>query len=321
MQYRRLGRTEIEVSVVCCGTMAMCPHPTYGPSDDAESINAIHAALEAGINFFDTAEGYAAGYAEDVLGRALERRRGEAVIATKVSASNLKPADLARACEESLRRLRTDHIDLYQVHWPSRKVPFAESAEALEKLREAGKVRAWGVSNFGRLDMKGALEVAAPESNQLPYSLLWRAIEHDVLPLCDESALSIICYSPMAQGILTGKYAVPTDVPAQRRRARYCRDDVIELSFDVVNEVRAISNEIDEPMSAIALAWVLARPGVTAVIAGARNAEQVSENVLAGNLLLPEGLLERLDRVSLLLKNALDNNPDMWREGETSRYR
>jgi myo-inositol catabolism protein IolS len=321
VQYRRLGRTEIEVSTVCCGTMAMCPHPTYGESDDAESIAAVHAALEAGINFFDTAEGYADGYAEDVLGRALERRRGEAVIATKVSASHLRPADLARSCEQSLRRLRTDYIDLYQVHWPSRQVPFAETAAALERLRKEGKVRAWGVSNFGLLDMNEALEVAAPESNQLPYSLLWRAIEHDVLPVCDEGAVSIICYSPMAQGILTGKFTAPADVPAPRRRARYCRDDVIELSFDVVEEVRAISTEIDEPMSAVALAWVLSRPGVTAAIAGARSAEQVAQNVCGGKLRLPQGMLERLDRVSLRLKDALDANPDMWQEGENSRYR
>ncbi len=321
MQYRRLGRTEIEVSVVCCGTMAMCPHPTYGPPDDAESITAVHTALAAGINFFDTAEGYGDGYAEDVLGRALQGRRGDAVVATKVSASHLRPADVVRACEESLRRLRTDYVDLYQVHWPSREVPFPETANALEKLLKQGKLRAWGVSNFGRLDLKDALEVAAPESNQLPYSLLWRPIEHAVLPLCDESAISVICYSPLAQGILTGKFAVPADVPPPRKRARYCHDEVIELSFDVVEEVRAISREIDEPMSSVALAWLLARPAVTAVIAGARSAEQVTQNVRAGLLRLPRGMVERLDRVSLRLKDALDENPDMWQEGEASRYR
>ena len=321
MQYRMLGRTEIEVSVICCGTMAMCPHPTYGLPNDAESIAAIHTALEAGINFFDTAEGYGDGYAEDVLGRALEHRRGDAVIGTKVSAAHLAPADLVRACEESLRRLRTDFIDLYQVHWPSRTVPFAESAAVRERLREQGKIRAWGVSNFGRLDMKDALDVAAPATNQLPYSLLWRVIEHDVLPLCDDNAVGIICYSPIAQGVLTGKFTRPADVPPQRRRPRYCHDDVIELSFGVVDEVRAVSNEIGEPMSSVALAWLLARPAVTAVIAGVRNAEQVMQNVRAGKLILPRGMAERLDRASLRLKAALDANPDMWQEGENSRYR
>jgi aryl-alcohol dehydrogenase-like predicted oxidoreductase len=301
--------------------MAMCPHPTYGEPDDAESITAIHTALEAGINFFDTAEGYGDGYAEDVLGRALQHRRGQAVIATKASAAHLAPADLTRSCEESLRRLRTDFIDLYQVHWPSRQVPFARTAETLDGLREQGKVRAWGVSNFGGLDMREALGVAAPESDQLPYSLLWRVIEHDVLPLCDDNAISVICYSPMAQGVLTGKFAAPADVPAQRRRARYCREDVIELSFDVVKEVRAISSEIDEPMSSVALAWLLTRPAVTSVIAGVRSAEQVTQDVRAGKLTLPRGMVERLDRVSRRLKDALDSNPDMWQEGDNSRYR
>jgi myo-inositol catabolism protein IolS len=321
MHYRRLGSTQIEVSVVCCGTMAMCPHPTYGEPDDGESITAIHTALASGINFFDTAEGYGDGYAEEILGRALEHRRGDAVIATKVSASHLRPADLAHSCEASLRRLRTDYVDLYQVHWPSREVPFAETAGALEGLCEQGKARAWGVSNFGRLDLQQALALAAPESNQLPYSLLWRAIEHEVLPLCDENALSVICYSPMAQGLLTGKFTAPGDIPPPRRRARYCRDDVVSLSFDVVREVRAISAEIEEPMSSVALAWLLARPAVTAVIAGVRNAEQVTQNVRAGQLQLPHGMVERLDRVSLRLKSALDANPDMWQEGENSRYR
>jgi len=321
VQYRKLGRTGIEVSVICCGTMAMCPHPTYGEPDDAESIEAVHTALAAGINFFDTAEGYADGYAEEVLGRALEGRRDEAVIATKVSASHLREADLMEACENSLRRLRTDYVDLYQVHWPNHELPFAETAGALERLREQGKIRAWGVSNFGKFDLKDALDVAVPESNQLPYSLLWRAIEHEVLPLCVENDISVLCYSPMAQGILTGKYAAAADVPAPRRRPRYCRDDVIELSFDVVDELRAVSEEIGEPMSAVALAWVLTRPAVCSVIAGARNAGQVAQNVRAAGLKLPRAAAERLERVSLRLKDALDADPDMWQSGEDSRYR
>ena len=320
MEYRKLGRTGIEVSVVCCGTMAMAPHRTYGQPDDDASIAAVRAALALGINFFDTAENYGDGYAEEVLGRALEGRRDEAVIATKVAPDHLRAADLVRACESSLRRLRTDRIDLYQVHWPNHQVPLAETLGALERLREKGKIIQWGVSNFGKFDLRELLDLSRPEVNQLPYSLLWRAIEHDVVPACVKNEFSIICYSPMAQGILTGKFAGPQDVPAERRRARYCRDNVIGLAFDVVAELRSISAETGEAMADIALAWLLSRPGVTSAIAGARSAEQVAENARAGELVLPQALLGRLTHVSDRLKASLDANPDMWQEGANSRY-
>jgi len=321
VEYRRLGRTDIEVSTVCCGTMAMCPHKTYPGQDDRAAIGAIHNALELGINFFDTAEAYGDGYAEGILGRGLEGRRDEAVIATKVSRDNLREPDMRASCEASLRRLRTDRIELYQVHWPNHDIPFDDTAAALEALKKEGKIRHWGVSNFGKRDLPEAIEVERPESNQVPYSLLWRVVEHDIVPVCVEHDVSVICYSPMAQGILTGKFEGPQDVPAARKRARYCRDEVIDLAFDVVDELRKTSDELGEPTSAVALAWVLARDGVTSVIAGARNAEQVRQNARAGDIALSSDAVERLTRVSGLLKDALDTNPDMWNEGQESRYR
>ncbi len=321
MRYRILGSTNIEVSTVCLGTMALCPHPTYGKPDDEASIGAIHAALDAGINFFDTAEAYGAGYAEETLGRGLEGRREEAVVATKVSRGHLGSDDLKRSCEDSLRRLRTDYIDLYQVHWPSHEIPFEQTAGALEELKEAGKVRVWGVSNFGRRDLPEMLEVGRPEANQVPYSLLWRVIEHHVVPVCTEHDVGIICYSPLAQGILTGKFEGPEEIPAPRRRPRYCDGEVMDLAFDVVEELREVSEQISEPMADVALAWVLAREGVRSVIAGARDAEQVAQNARAGNLELPAGIVERLTEASQPLKDALDTNPDMWQAGEESRYR
>lgn len=321
MEYRRLGRTDSEVSTVCCGTMAMCPHKTYPGQDDQAAIDAIHAALDVGINFFDTAEAYGGGYAEEILGRGLEGRREEAVIATKVSSSHLREADMRASCEASLRRLRTGCIDLYQVHWPNHDIPFDETAAVLEALTDEGKIRHWGVSNFGKRDLSEAVEVKRPESNQVPYSLLWRVIEHDIVPVCVEHEVSVICYSPMAQGILTGKFEGPEEVPPARKRARYCREEVMDLAFDVVDELRKVSDGVGEPMSAVALAWVLEQEGVTSVIAGARNAEQVGQNARAGEIALPSEAVERLTRVSGLLKEALDTNPDMWKEGGESRYR
>jgi aryl-alcohol dehydrogenase-like predicted oxidoreductase len=146
-------------------------------------------------------------------------------------------------------------------------------------------------------------------------------IEHDVLGRCVDNDVSIVCYSPMAQGILSGKFRGPTSVPPQRKRARYCRDDVIKLTFEVVRHLSRVSREIGEPMASVALAWVLAQPGVTSVVAGARTVTQVGQNACAANLKLPRGHLDRLADVSQRLKAALDTNPDMWQEGADSRYR
>jgi myo-inositol catabolism protein IolS len=182
VKYRKLGPTDIEVSVVAMGCWAMSGGRTWGPQDEADSIATVHAALDAGSNFFDTAEAYGSGVSEGVLGRALKGRRHEAVIATKVSRSNLSHDDVVQACERSLRRLQTDTIDLYQIHWPSRTVPIEETFAALDKLRQQGKVRAIGVSNFGVGDLAELLAVGWRGTDQLPYSLLWRALEYDVHP-------------------------------------------------------------------------------------------------------------------------------------------
>ena len=179
MQYRKLGKTDISVSAIAMGCWALAGDATWGPQDMAESVATVHAALDAGVNLFDTAEGYGGGDSESALGQALLGRRHEAVIATKVSRANLSADEVRRACENSLQRLRTDYVDLYQIHWPSRTVPLPETMEALERLREQGKVRAIGVCNFGLQDLSDLLAIGWPETNQLPYSLLWRAIEYE----------------------------------------------------------------------------------------------------------------------------------------------
>ncbi len=320
MRYRKLGKTDIQVSVVCCGTMAMASAGTFGEQDDELSVQTVHAALDAGVNFFDTAEGYGDGHSTEVLGRALGDRRGQVAIATKVSRQHLAEPDLIQACENSLRRLRTDCIDLYQVHWPNHNIPFGETAGVLEKLRQEGKIRFWGVSNFGRADLTEALGVSHPEVDQLPYSLLWRIVEHEIAPICVANEVSIICYSPLAQGLLTGKFARPEDVPPERSRARYCKE-AADLSFHVVNELRAASEELGQPMADLALAWLLDRPGVASVIAGMRTPEQARENARAADLELPPEVVDRLTAASQPLLDALDTNPDMWQAGENSRYR
>jgi len=329
MQYRQLGQSDILVSVVAMGCWALAGDSTWGPQDTGESIAAVRAALDAGVSLFDTAEGYGEGASETILGRALAGRRREAVIATKVSCSNLSGADVRQACERSLRRLQTDYIDLYQVHWPSRTVPLEETIEALERLREQGKVRALGVCNFGVSDLADLLALGRCESNQLPYSLLWRAIEYEIQPKCVEAGLGILCYSSLAQGLLSGKFASPDEVPEGRARTRYFSKDRPQVrhgevgceaeTFAAIERIRRISEQIGQPMAKLAVAWLLRRPGVTSVIAGARRPDQIQQTAQAADLELSAETDVALTEATEEIKRILGANPDMWQS--ESRFR
>jgi myo-inositol catabolism protein IolS len=331
VRYRKLGPTDIEVSVVALGCWAMAGGRTWGPQDEADSIATVHAALDAGSNFFDTAEAYGRGASEEVLGRALKGRRHEAVIATKVSRSNLAHDDVIQACERSLRRLQTDTIDLYQIHWPSRTVPIEETFAALDKLRQQGKIRAIGVSNFGVGDLAELMAVGWRGTDQLPYSLLWRAIEYDIQPGCVDEGIGILCYSPLMQGLLTGKFASADEVPEGRARSRHfskarpgsrhgepgCEPE----TFAALERIRRISAGIGEPMAAVALAWLLARPGVNSVIAGARTPDQIMQTAQAADLVLSPEIVGALTQATEEVKGLLGSNPDPWQSQANSRYR
>lgn len=329
MRYCKLGQTDLMVPVMAMGCWALAGDATWGPQDKAESLATIHAALDAGINFFDTAEGYSEGESEEVLGRALAGCRHEAVIATKVSRAHLSADEVRLACEHSLRRLRTDYIDLYQIHWPSRTVPLAETLAALERLREQGKVRAIGVCNFGVGDLADLLASGQTAANQLPYSLLWRAIEYEIQPKCVAEGIAILCYSTLAQGLLTGKFSSPDEVPEGRARTRLfssarpqtrhgepgCEKQV----FAALAQIGRICAEIGQPMANVALAWLLHQPGVTAVIAGARRPEQIRQTAQAADLTLSPETLARLSAATDEVKRLIGPNPDMWQS--ESRFR
>ena len=322
MQYRKLGKTDISISAIAMGCWALAGDATWGPQDPAESVATVHAALDAGVNLFDTAEGYSGGASEAVLGQALVGRRHEAVIATKVGRANLSREEVRRACEASLQRLRTDYVDLYQIHWPSRSVPLAETMEALERLREQGKVRAIGVCNFGVQDLSDLLAVGWAETNQLPYSVLWRAIEFEVRQRCTDEGIGILCYSTLAQGLLTGKFRSAEDVPEGRARTRLFSGDRPEAChgeagyetevFAAIDQIRRICDEMHEPMGTVALAWVLHQPGVTAAIAGARQPDQIRQTAQAVDLALAPEVLSRLAEATEEIKRLAGPNPDMW---------
>ena len=329
MEVRELGSTGVRVSALSMGCWALGDTATWGPQNEADSVATVHAALDLGVTTFDTAEGYGGGESEAILGRALAGRRGEAVIATKVSRGNLSAGSVRQACEDSLRRLQSDYIDLYQIHWPSRTVPLDETLEAVEALQAEGKIRAFGVCNFGVADLGDVLARRRVASNQLPYSLLWRAIEFEILPACLDGGVGVLCYSSLSQGLLTGKYASPGDVPEGRARtrlfsggrpqARHGEAGAEEEVFEALDEIREICDEVGQPMAGVALAWLFQQPGVTSVIAGARTPAQIRETALAVDLTLAPEIVARLSAATKEVKRLIGPNADMWQS--TSRFR
>jgi len=332
MEKRTLGRSGIEVSPLSLGCWALAGGSGWGDQDERLAIATIHAALEHGINFFDTAEGYGDGLSEEIVGKALADRRDKAVIASKISPNHTAPGELRGYLEAALRRMQTDYVDVYMIHWPIRTHAVADSLAVLQALKQEGKIRSIGVSNFARLDLTEAVETGVQlDVNQLHYSLLSRAIEFEILPLCRQFGVSVTTYMPLLQGLLTGKYRTLDDVPPFRLRTRHFSGDRPQSRHgdvgaeaevvDALAGVRAIAKELGEPMANVALAWVMAQPGVASVIAGARSPDQVARNVQATALSLSPETIARLNEATDPVKQALGPNADYWQTAENSRMR
>lgn len=323
MQYKSLGKTDVKVSEFALGCWPFAGGSVWGLQDDGVSISTVHAALDKGITFFDTAEGYNDdSHSEEVLGRALVGRRSEAQIATKISPPHLVPELVEETCDASLRRLQTDYIDLYQIHWPNHEVAVEESMAALIKLRDAGKIRSIGVCNFGVGDLGEALESAEIVTDQLPYNLLWRPIEVEILPKCLDNDVGLICYSPLAQGLLTGRYANADEVPDGLSRSRLFSNDrplanhgeegCESETFDAISKVTEIADGLGEHPAKVALTWVRSRPGITSLLVGARSPEELDLNIPAFEYELPDGVADQLAAATEPVKSKLGSNADMW---------
>ena len=324
MRYATLGNTGIEVSRMALGCWPFAGGRVWGPQDDNDSIAAVHASLDAGVNFFDTAEGYSDdANSEEVLGRALAGRRDQAVIATKISDAHLHPSTVAERCDGSLSRMQTDYIDLYQIHWPNHEVEVADTMAELLKLQESGKVRALGVCNFAVRDLTDILECGAIVTNQLPYNLIWRALEFAIKPTCVANNVGIICYSPLQQGLLTGRYANADEVPPGLSRSRHFNKDREQAihgedgcedeTFAAIASVLKIAEEVGEHPAKLSLAWLLAQEGVTSLLVGARNASEVDLNTPSFDYDLPDGVEAALSAATDELKQILGDNADFWR--------
>jgi len=330
MNYNYLGKSNIKVSEFALGCWPFAGGSVWGNQDKSESISTVHVALDNGINFFDTAEGYDDDFhSEVILGEALKNKRNNSVIATKISPPNLLPDKIEEACDNSLKRLSTDYIDLYQIHWPNHNVKIEDSLNVLNKLIEKGKIRTIGVCNFGVLDLKDILKFGSITTNQIPYNLLWRPIEQEILPECKNNNIGMICYSPLAQGLLTGRYKNPDDVPDGISRSRLfnnkrplanhdeegCEDEV----FISIDKIKEISSELGEHPAIISLAWLRHQPNITSLLVGARSVDELNLNLSAFEYELDLDIIRNLSNSTEKIKNYLGNNPDMWNSNNRMR--
>ena len=314
MNYRTLGRTGMQVSPLCLGTMMF---GAWGNQDHDDSIRIIHRALDAGINFVDTADVYSAGESEEIVGKALAGgRREHVILATKFHGTMGEDPNergnsrrwIVQEVESSLRRLRTDWIDLYQVHRPEPDTDVDETLGALSDLQRAGKIRAFGCSTFPAEEIVEAQWVAERRgrerfvTEQPPYSLLVRGIERDVLPTCQRHGMGVIPWSPLAGGWLSGRWRKGQDAPASTRAGRIpARYDLSrpdnQRKLEAVEALAQLAEELGVTLIRLAIAFVLNHPAVTAPIIGPRTLEQLESQLGAEQLQLTADVLDRIDEI------------------------
>jgi len=317
MEKRTLGRSEVQISPIIMGTWQAGKSQWVGV-EDAETAKAMRAAFDAGITTFDTAEVYGKGHSEQVVAQALSNVRDQVVYATKVFANHLKHDQVIEACHGSLKNLQTDYIDLYQIHWPagsfnSEKVPIAETMGALNELKQQGKIRAIGVSNFSRSQLEEAAQYGRIDSLQPPYSLFWRQVEQDAMSYCTEQNISIIAYSSLAQGLLTGKFGPDHRFAEGDNRAKnkLFQGENYQRAQQALDKLRPIAERHQVSLSNLALAWLIAQPQTSAIV-GARNSEQAVQNTKAAEIHLSSSELAEIDAIGRIVTAHLDEDPVMW---------
>jgi aryl-alcohol dehydrogenase-like predicted oxidoreductase len=317
MEYRQLGRSGLRVSVLSMGTMTFGAERGWkavGAAGVDEARRQVDMSLDAGVNLLDTANVYSSGESEEVIGAVMEGRRERALIATKVrfpmgggpNDAGLSRHHIVAQCEASLRRLRTDRIDLYQVHQWDGQTPLEETLEALDGLVRQGKVRYVGASNYSAWHLMKALGVSERAgfqrfvSQQIHYTLQAREAEYELVPVAIDQGLGILVWSPLAGGLLTGKYRRDARPESGRHLGDWDEPPVRDEGrlHDIVDVLVEIAEAQGASPASVALAWLLARPGVTSAIVGARTEEQLASNLRAAEVSLDEEALRRLDAIS-----------------------
>jgi aryl-alcohol dehydrogenase-like predicted oxidoreductase len=309
MRYRSLGKDGPPISVVGFGTWAG-GGTMWGTTDDDEIVAAMQRANELGVTWFDTADIYGNGHAEELVADAFDGRRDEVFIATKVGATprgiDLTPDHIRKGCDSSLLRLRTDRIDLYQIHWPERNTPLEESWDAMAELQDLGKVRFLGVSNFKVKHLERCEPIRHVDSLQPQYSMLVRTPEAELLPWCREHGTGIVTYGSLAYGILTGKFTRDATFPKNDWRAgemgmAYYDDlfapKVFPKHLRTVDGLREIADGLDITVAQLAVAWLIRDEVVTSAICGAKRPSQIEETVPGGDVVLDGATIDAIEKV------------------------
>jgi len=312
MQTRKLGNTELELTTVGLGTWAMGGPWQFGwgPQDDDEAIAAIIKALDMGINWIDTAPAYGLGHSEELIGQALGRTGAKPLIATKCGilwnerkekVTCLKKQSIRKECHDSLRRLGIDVIDLYQMHWPDPDEDVEEAWEEMVRLKEQGKVRYLGVSNFAVEHLDRVRRIHEPVSLQPPYSMLHREAEDELLGYCAANNIGVVAYSPMQRGLLTGKFSperlAELAVDDHRRRNPDFQEPQFSATMELVEELKVIAGRNGRTCAQLAISWVLRRSEITAAIVGARRLAQIEETAPAGDWNLSEEDIKEIEKL------------------------
>ena len=332
MNYRNMGRTGLKVSEICCGTM------TFGHGTDESGAQAmVDLCFDAGINFFDTADGYQNGESEIMLGKALKGRRRDAVIATKFfnpmgpgpNDSGMSRVHIMQAIEDSLKRLQTDYVDLYYIHHVEEQTPLEEMLGALDTLVHQGKVRYTACSNYQAWRLATALGISKAERlaqfscYQPQYNLVVRDIEQELIPLCKYHGLGVVTWGPLAGGFLSGKYT-----PGERKMSGtrseegwvFLEDFFAANADETLSALLDVAEKIGKSPAQVAIRWVLDQPAVTSVIVGARTVEQLKDNINVSNWTIPPELKSRLDEVSYLPDRYPEKNwKNICKKGATMR--
>jgi aryl-alcohol dehydrogenase-like predicted oxidoreductase len=294
-----LGPSDKAVLPMGLGGSWFVPYSAPG-AEDPNLLDAMQAMFDNGIRHFDTGAGYGGGHSEALYGRFVKGRRSEVYLASKADPAQSTAEAMLAEVEGSLRRLETDSIDLYYIHWPRTGRDMRPVMEGLERARAQGKVAAVGVSNFSVGEMRQVQEVGTIDVHQLGYNLLWRQAEAEILPFCVANGIDVVSYSTLAHGILTGKFPRHPELPDgdQRHRILPFRSDVWPHVHEGVEKLKAIAAELGRPLMHLAVRWNLARPGVGSVLVGARNREQAVANVAALSGSVPDDVIDRMTAIS-----------------------
>ncbi|MDR1562680.1 MAG: aldo/keto reductase [Dysgonamonadaceae bacterium] len=346
MKIQNLGKSDIKVSAMTVGCWAFGGGEYWGEQSQKDVNDVVDAALDLGVNAFDTAEMYNNGESERSLGKALNGKRDKAVVISKISPSNCH--DVRKHCIESLKRLNMDHIDVYMLHWPINKLavehftsdhniiakpPTIEEAYSqLEDLKKEGLIRSIGMSNFGRKQMEEVVNSGVQvDVNEMSYNIVSRAIEAEIAPYCMDNNISIIGSMGLQQGLLAGIYKTVEDVPPHQAHSRHFSQDrgqgtsrhyeagAEKELFEVVNDLRKIASDINIHIAQLAIAWILKKPFMTSTLVGSRNVEELKTNVVACSIEISDETEQLIDRISKPVLDILGNNPDYYEHSSKSR--